>query len=50
MSNAQVKEIEKDMKNLFYDGQELPLPNSVSVPIGDGIETGEPRPLPDDRT
>ena len=50
MSDTQVKKIEKNVKDLFYDGQELPIPNAVSVPIGDGIKTGKPRPSPDDRT
>ena len=50
MSDTQVKEIEKNMKDLFYGGQDLPQPNSVSVPIGDGIETGKPRPPSDDQT
>lgn len=50
MSDAQVKEIEKTMKDLFYGGRDLPQPYSVSVPIGDGIKTGKPRPSLDDRT
>ncbi len=50
MSDTQVKEIEKDMKDLFYGGRELPQPHSVSVPIGDGIETGKPRPPSGDQT
>lgn len=50
MSNKQVKEIEKDVKDLFYRDQELPPPYSVPVPISAGIKTGKPRPTFDDQT
>ena len=51
MSDKQIEEIEKEMKRLFYPDQELPPPCSVPVPIPmvDGIETGIPRPPPDDQ-
>ncbi len=49
MANAKVKEIEKEIKELFYKDRELPPPYSVSVPMGDGIETGKPRPPSDDQ-
>ena len=50
MSDAQVKEIEKTISDLFYGGRDLPMPHSVSVPIGAGIKTGKPRPPSDDQT
>lgn len=49
MSNKQVREIEKDVKDLFYGDRELPQPYAVPVPIGEGIKTGKPRPPPDDQ-
>ena len=50
MPDKQIEEIEKEMKRMFYPDQELPPPYSVPIPIDDGIETGIPRPPPDERT
>ena len=37
MSDTRVKEIEKDMSDLFYGGKKLPGPYAVSVPLGKGV-------------
>lgn len=47
MTNKTIKEIEEDMKRLFYKNKEMPPPYSVPVPIGKGIKTGKPRPPSD---
>ena len=51
MPNKQIEEIEKELKRMFYPDEDLPPPGGLSIPIPmiDGIETGIPRPPPDDQ-